>query len=136
MKVPEQRRIAGQFSRLPLDEIEKLLHNSYHECRMTALFILVDFFQKGSNAEKEAAVNLYLGSMQYINNWDLVDLSCYKILGPWLDSGTGVFCMTWLSPGRFGSSAYQLLQQCILYAEVILPTVSQSRKNCSATRMI
>lgn len=85
LKIPEQRRIAKESGSLPLTGIEKLLHNPYHECRMTALIILIEYFQKGDNADKEAAVNLYLDSTEYINNWDLVDITCYKLLGPWLE---------------------------------------------------
>lgn len=85
LRVPEQRIIAKEFHELPLSEVQELLLNPYHECRLTALIILTEYFQKGDEASKEAAVKLYLNSTAYINNWDLVDLSCYKILGPWLE---------------------------------------------------
>jgi 3-methyladenine DNA glycosylase AlkD len=29
-------------------------------------------------------VDFYLSHTEFINNWDLVDLSCYKLLGTWL----------------------------------------------------
>ena len=29
-------------------------------------------------------MDFYLAHTQYINNWDLVDLSCYELLGTWL----------------------------------------------------
>ena len=33
---------------------------------------------------RETCVNFYVSQVDAINNWDLVDLSCYKILGHWL----------------------------------------------------
>lgn len=33
---------------------------------------------------QEKCVDFYLSHTQFINNWDLVDLSCYEILGTWL----------------------------------------------------
>jgi 3-methyladenine DNA glycosylase AlkD len=84
LRVPLVRQIAKKFRQTPLEEIKKLLEDPYHECRMAALFILIDYFSRSGEDEKAAAVELYLGSTDFINNWDLVDLSCYKLLGPWL----------------------------------------------------
>ena len=33
---------------------------------------------------REACVSFYLAHTAQINNWDLVDLSCYPLLGEWL----------------------------------------------------
>ena len=33
---------------------------------------------------QEHCIDFYLSHTQYINNWDLVDLSCYPLLGEWL----------------------------------------------------
>lgn len=33
---------------------------------------------------REACVQFYLAHTDFINNWDLVDLSCYPLLGEWL----------------------------------------------------
>ena len=41
-------------------------------------FLLVNYYQK---QDKEKAVKSYFKNIKYINNWDLVDLSAYKILG-------------------------------------------------------
>lgn len=86
LTVPKQREIASGFRNLPLEEIEKLLMSPFHECRFTALVILINFFNKGNDEDKSDAVNLYLRSTQFINNWDLVDVSAHKILGPWLEN--------------------------------------------------
>lgn len=33
---------------------------------------------------RQRCIDFYLSHMRYINNWDLVDLSCYPLLGEWL----------------------------------------------------
>lgn len=70
-----------------------------HEYRMTALLILVALAERAWRAENKglrdgrglpehaptfaACVDLYLAYRKYINNWDLVDVTCHKVLGPW-----------------------------------------------------
>jgi 3-methyladenine DNA glycosylase AlkD len=50
--------------------------------RLVALLILVTKFEKTKDEkEKKMLVDFYLKNTKYINNWDLVDLSCYKLLG-------------------------------------------------------
>lgn len=83
--VPQQRSIAKTFKELPLTEIETLLHEPFHECRLTALIILVNRFKKTkTDADCRLIVDLYLRNTAYINNWDLVDLSACYILGEYL----------------------------------------------------
>lgn len=86
VKVPEQRKIAGQFWRdVTLDDLKEPIQNPYHEVRLTAVFILVQKFQKSkSEEEKQAIVDFYLANKKFLNNWDLVDSSAHKILGSWL----------------------------------------------------
>jgi 3-methyladenine DNA glycosylase AlkD len=86
--VPDQRKIAKEFKDLPLSEIDKLLHNPYHECRLTAIFILVAQFQKALKADDDATqkelYEFYVKRLDQVNNWDLVDSSAHKIVGPYL----------------------------------------------------
>ena len=67
-----------------LNEIEELLHSKYHEYRLSALLILTLKMKKVNATEKENIVKLYLKNTQYINGWDLVDLSAHYILGEYL----------------------------------------------------
>jgi 3-methyladenine DNA glycosylase AlkD len=86
--VPDQRRIARKpaFQNLPLDEVKKLLADPYHECRLTALFILVGQFESADNAAgRKKVCDFYLAQLDRVNNWDLVDSSAHKILGPQLE---------------------------------------------------
>ena len=81
--VPNQRIIAKEFGlRISLIQLEELLSSPIHEHRHCALFILVSKFEKSKEAtEKKEIVDFYLQNKKHVNNWDLVDTSCYKILG-------------------------------------------------------
>ena len=83
--VPEQRKIVKTCHDTPISEIELLLSEKYHECRLTALLLLVAIYKKTKTEEqKKEIVELYLRNTKYINNWDLVDSSAHFILGPFL----------------------------------------------------
>ena len=51
---------------------------------MLSLFILVLRYEKTKESEKREIIDIYLSNTRYINNWDLVDSSAYKILGDYL----------------------------------------------------
>jgi len=84
--VPEQRAIVKRiYKDISLKELSKLLQNEYHEARLTALLILVHKFEKNKDIEsRNEIVDFYLKHLDYVNNWDLVDSSCHKIIGPYL----------------------------------------------------
>ena len=84
ISVPESRKIAKQFSGLPLPEIETLLKNNWHEARLVALFILIDTFNQADEKNKKQIFKFYLNKLDFVNNWDLVDVSAYKIVGEFL----------------------------------------------------
>lgn len=81
--VPENRMIAKHYINTSLEELNILISDPYHEVRFCALLILVEQFKK-QKENREEIVNFYLNHTQYINNWDLVDLSCPLILGNYL----------------------------------------------------
>lgn len=81
--VPEQRKIAKQYKNLPLPELKKLLQSPVHECRFTALEILVMQYEQNL-APQDKIFRFYLASTQYINNWDLVDTSAPYIIGDYV----------------------------------------------------
>lgn len=90
VRVPQQRAVAKQFSALPLEHIEMLLDSAVHEHRLTALHILNLQFEEarkaGDSAMVRAVYNLYIRKRDRVNNWDLVDSSAHKIVGPYLCS--------------------------------------------------
>ncbi len=81
--VPDQRSVAKEFYKtITLDELSELLSSIIHEYRLTALLILVYKFEKTKDKiEQKKIIDFYLNHTKHINNWDLVDTSCYKILG-------------------------------------------------------
>lgn len=81
--VPAQRKIAKKYLDTPLNEVKQLLQNPYHEIRLTALMLLVYKYEKYA-LQREAIYNFYLSNLKYVNNWDLVDTSAYKIAGLYL----------------------------------------------------
>lgn len=83
--VPEQRAIAKKYASAELPVLEQLIISPFHEQRLTALLILIHKYQKSKIvSEKEQYIRFYLNHTRFINNWDLVDLSCYALLGQWL----------------------------------------------------
>lgn len=92
VRVPATRSVAKAFADLPLDEIDGLLDSEVHEHRLAALIILNTQFGRASkpktvDTDRQAEiVALYLAAVGRgrVNNWDLVDVSADKIVGPWL----------------------------------------------------
>lgn len=81
--VPDSRKIAKHFSqKVDFEEIQQLLNSEFHEMRLVALLILIAKFEKTKDKIfQKLIVDFYLRNTRNINNWDLVDISCYKILG-------------------------------------------------------
>ena len=84
IKVPELRKLAREYQAIPLTEVTQLLESPIHEERLLALLILVRAFSKGDGPTQEKIYHIYLNNTQYINNWDLVDLSAVYIVGAYL----------------------------------------------------
>jgi 3-methyladenine DNA glycosylase AlkD len=84
--VPHQREVARQFRQLPLDDVAVLLHDRRHECRLTALLILVDQYARADARTRTAIARFYLAHLDRVNNWDLVDSSASRILGAHLQT--------------------------------------------------
>lgn len=82
--VPESRRIAVKYNGLSLNEIEELLKSKIHEERLIALLLLVRNYEKHPE-KREEIYDFYISHTNYVNNWDLVDLSCHKIIGKHLE---------------------------------------------------
>lgn len=82
--VPSLRNIVKKHL-LNLDEIQILLSSKEHEKRAIALFFLLKLYQKTKDKkDKQNIIKFYLKNTKYINNWDLVDITCHKILGDFL----------------------------------------------------
>ena len=102
IKVPVTRQVVKACWReVGLSELEECICSEYHEVRLAALLTLVEIFTHAkrppvkpgvtgascptrSGISQADCVDYYLAHTAYINNWDLVDLSCYPLLGVWL----------------------------------------------------
>ena len=87
IKVPVTRGVVKEcWKQTGFDELEECLASEYHEIRLAGLLALVEMY---SHARKDMSlrsrcIDFYLSHTDRINNWDLVDLSCYNLLGDWL----------------------------------------------------
>ena len=87
IKVPVTREVVKQcWQQTSFDELETCIRSEYHEMRLAALLTLVQIFKhtKKDMTLQQQCIDFYLNHTAYINNWDLVDLSCYELLGTWL----------------------------------------------------
>lgn len=87
LSVPALRELAREHKLLSLRNATALLKSPWHEERALALMILVRQYQRGDEKAKSAIHSLYLRNTKYINNWDLVDVSAERIVGPHLPAG-------------------------------------------------
>jgi Predicted DNA alkylation repair enzyme len=87
IKVPTIREAVKEcWNATSFDDLQECVSSEYHEIRMAGLLTLVQIFKhakKNVNLQQRC-IDFYLANTQYINNWDLVDLSCYELLGNWL----------------------------------------------------
>lgn len=78
------REVARRWSHLSLPKTEGLLRDPVHECRFAALLIWVKQYPRAAAVDQQAIFDSYLAHLDYINNWDLVDLSAPQIVGHYL----------------------------------------------------
>ena len=87
IKAPVTREVVKAcWSSTGFADLEACIASEYHEVRLAALLSLVEIFshaKKNPDLQRQC-IDFYLSHTQYINNWDLVDLSCYNLLGTWL----------------------------------------------------
>ena len=103
IKVPVTREVVKACWReTSLQDLEECIASEYHEVRLAALLALVEVFAHAKRfpvkpgmtkmtscparpgISQQDCVDFYLAHTDRINNWDLVDLSCYPLLGVWL----------------------------------------------------
>ena len=105
IKVPVTRSVVREcWKSVTWADLEECISSEYHEVRLAALLALVEvfkhagrkgaaenYFSEGFPKNQLSAadirwqcVDFYLSHTRHINNWDLVDLSCYPLLGEWL----------------------------------------------------
>ena len=85
IRVPELRRIAREFRDASLREVGGFLRSRWHEERLFAVILLTEQYARGDAARQEAIHRLYCDNLRFINNWDIVDASAPRIVGPHLE---------------------------------------------------
>ncbi|MGL5681477.1 MAG: DNA alkylation repair protein [Marinifilaceae bacterium] len=80
--VPVQREIAKRYKSANWAVMEENILSPWHEVRLTTLLILIEKYK--CKEDKEMCISFYMKHLDRVNNWDLVDLSCYNLLGDWL----------------------------------------------------
>ena len=83
---PTLRILAKKYATLPLEDIQTLIESPVNEERLLALLIAIHQYQKPTLHTKDEIYLFYLGNMQYVNNWNLVDASAHLILGAHIDT--------------------------------------------------
>lgn len=86
IRVPVLRKVAKDYIDLELKSVVELAKSEWHEERLTALFILTFKYQRAYKKkdfkESTQIYKKYISLYKFINNWDLVDTTCHKIMGP------------------------------------------------------
>ena len=81
IRVPTIRSVAKEFPDAGLNPAVELLHSPFHEERLLALLLLMRYFAAGDDHARQSAYQAYLDNTQWINNWDLVDISAPHVVG-------------------------------------------------------
>jgi 3-methyladenine DNA glycosylase AlkD len=82
VRVPMIRRLAKKHRQMEFRKIAVLVRSKIHEERLLGLLILVNQYEQAKNKSKEKQIfDFYCEHFQFINNWDLVDVTCPRIVG-------------------------------------------------------
>jgi 3-methyladenine DNA glycosylase AlkD len=91
LKLGELRELAKPYvtSAFQSDQWLPMLHSPIHEHRMIALLVMSERAPKSAKKSADAAelqliYDTYLDNTRWVNNWDLVDVSCRPIVGSYL----------------------------------------------------
>lgn len=88
VRVPDQRKIAKKFTEIPMKDVTELVKSKIHEERLTGLIILVNKYKMAEKAndekQQDKIYSYYVRYFKYVNNWDLVDVTCPHVIGAYL----------------------------------------------------
>ncbi|MDR1477028.1 MAG: DNA alkylation repair protein [Rickettsiales bacterium] len=84
IRAPDLRRLVKKYWRdISWENLGELISHRLHEVRLFAACVMAEMYGHGDTAARRKVVDFYLKHTRRLNNWDLVDISCYKILGRW-----------------------------------------------------
>ena len=82
VRAPKIRLIAKKHIDISISDMKNLIKSKYHEERFLGLIILVNKYSKTKdNKIRNQLYKIYISSFKYINNWDLVDVTCPHVVG-------------------------------------------------------
>ncbi len=92
IRVPVLRKLVKKYHGISITEVRKLLHSKFHEERLLGVLMLVKLFKNRSGDLDESwtydrqkqIFDLYLDNTEFVNNWDIVDISAANIVGAYL----------------------------------------------------
>jgi 3-methyladenine DNA glycosylase AlkD len=91
LKLSRLRALAAPYAAEPFAPKNwlPLLHSPVHEHRMVSLVVMSERARRnagrrGDPAELELVYRTYLDNTEYVNNWDLVDVSAKPVVGGYL----------------------------------------------------
>ena len=96
VRTPQIRLIAKKHIGISTTEMKTLIKSKYHEERLLGLIILVNKYSKAKDEKsKNQLYKIYVSSFKYVNNWDLVDVTCPHIIGKHLMDNNRSILYSW-----------------------------------------
>lgn len=87
---PGTRRVLSLARGLDDRGVHALLDSPWHEERALGVQVLVDRAVRADAKGRGAVLDFYLGRLDAVNNWDLVDVSAHLIVGPAIEGPDGL----------------------------------------------
>lgn len=85
LKVGQTRTIVKEFwQKYSISETANFLKNPYHEIRLGALLMLIKKYENAEIENKKEIYETYIKNVEYVNNWDLVDMTAPNIVGDYV----------------------------------------------------
>ncbi len=82
VRAPKIRLIAKKHIDISIADMKTLIQSKYHEERFLGLIILVNKYSKTKDKKnRNQLYKIYVSSFKYINNWNLVDVTCPHVTG-------------------------------------------------------
>ena len=82
VRAPKIRSIAKKHIDISISDMQTLIRSKYHEERFLGLIILVNKYAKTKDKKnRNQLYKIYVSSFKYINNWNLVDVTCPHVTG-------------------------------------------------------
>ena len=91
--MPDITNVAKKYSDLKKEEIEKLLHSTWHEERMCGWIIVLNNYDKSD--KKDEWYQFTVKNIKQLNGWDLVDKIAPNIIGKHLEKKNQKQILKW-----------------------------------------